>query len=47
MVDALSQILRLRDNEQAQAVSGKRDENLRLVEAAFGVKIIPAAGSVD
>ena len=41
MVDALSQILRLRDNEQAQAVSGKRDENLRLVEAAFGVKIIP------
>ena len=41
MVDALSQILRLRDNEQAQAVSGKRDENLRLVEAAFGVKIVP------
>ncbi|MCK9525878.1 MAG: PhoH family protein [Limnochordia bacterium] len=41
MVDALSQILRLRDNEQAQAVSGKRDENLRLVESAFGVKIVP------
>jgi phosphate starvation-inducible PhoH-like protein len=37
----LSQILRLRDNEQAQAVSGKRDENLRLVEAAFNVKIVP------
>lgn len=41
MVDALSQILRLRDNEHAQAVSGKRDENLRLVEAAFDVKIVP------
>lgn len=41
MVDVLSQILRLRDNEQAQIVSGKRDENLRLVEAAFGVKIVP------
>ena len=41
MVDALSQILRLRDNEHAQAVSGKRDENLRLVESAFGVKIVP------
>jgi phosphate starvation-inducible PhoH-like protein len=40
-VDALSQILRLRDNEHAQAVSGKRDENLRLVESAFGVKIVP------
>ncbi len=37
----MSQILRLRDNEQAQAVSGKRDENLRLVEAAFNVKIVP------
>ncbi len=41
MVDALSEILRLRDNEHAQAVSGKRDENLRLVEAAFGVRIVP------
>lgn len=41
MVDALSQIVRLRDNEQAQAVSGKRDENLRLLEAAFDVRIIP------
>ena len=41
MVDALSQIIRLRDNEHAQAVSGKRDENLRLVEAAFDVKIVP------
>ncbi len=37
----MSQILRLRDNEHAQAVSGKRDENLRLVEAAFDVKIVP------
>lgn len=41
MVDLLSQILRLRDNEQAQVVSGKRDENLRLVENAFDVKIMP------
>jgi phosphate starvation-inducible PhoH-like protein len=41
MVDALSQIIRLRDNEHAQAVSGKRDENLRLIEAAFDVKIVP------
>jgi phosphate starvation-inducible protein PhoH len=41
MVDALSQIIRLRDNEHAQAVSGKRDENLRLVEAAFDVRIVP------
>src|SRR5690554_529773 len=41
MVDRLSQILRLRDNEQAQMVSGKRDENLRLVESAFNVKIVP------
>lgn len=41
MVDALSQILRLRDNELAQAVSGKRDENLRLVEAAFDARIVP------
>lgn len=41
MVDALTQILRLRDNEHAQAVSGMRDEYLRLVEAAFGVKIVP------
>lgn len=37
----MSQILRLADNEQAQIVSGKRDENLRLVEAAFNVKIVP------
>lgn len=37
----MSQILRLVDNEQAQIVSGKRDENLRLVEAAFNVKIVP------
>lgn len=37
----MSQILRLQDNEQAQVVSGKRDENLRLVEAAFNVKIVP------
>src|SRR5690625_1794494 len=41
MVDVLSQILRLRDNDQAQAISGKRDEYLRLLEAAFDVKIIP------
>lgn len=41
MVGGLSQIIRLRDNEQAQAVSGKRDENLRLVESAFNVKIVP------
>ncbi|NLL42865.1 MAG: PhoH family protein [Firmicutes bacterium] len=41
MVDALSQILRLQDNEHAQAVSGMRDEYLRLVEAAFDVKIVP------
>ena len=37
----MSQILRLQDNEQAQVVSGKRDENLRLVESAFNVRIIP------
>lgn len=41
MVDGLSQILRLRDNEQAQFVSGKRDENLRLLESTFNVKIVP------
>src|SRR5690554_5965487 len=41
MVDALTQILRLQDNEHAQAVSGMRDEYLRLVEAAFDVKIVP------
>ena len=41
MVDVLSQILRLQDNEHAQAVSGMRDEYLRLVEAAFDVKIVP------
>ncbi|NLJ80329.1 MAG: PhoH family protein [Firmicutes bacterium] len=41
MVKGLSQILRLQDNEQAQVVSGKRDENLRLVESAFNVRIIP------
>lgn len=41
MVDGLSQILRLRNNEQAQVVAGKRDENLRLIESAFGVKIVP------
>ena len=41
MVDVLSQILRLRDNDQAQAISGKRDENLRLLESAFDVKIVP------
>ncbi|MDI9412713.1 MAG: PhoH family protein [Bacillota bacterium] len=41
MVDLLNQILRLRDNEQAQIVSGKQDENLRLVEDAFKVKIVP------
>lgn len=41
MVDVLSQILRLKDNDQAQAISGKRDEYLRLLEAAFDVKIIP------
>ena len=40
MVDVLSQILRLRDNDQAQALSGKRDEYLRLLEEAFGVKIV-------
>ena len=39
MVDVLSQILRLRDNDQAQALSGKADEYLRLLEEAFGVKI--------
>ena len=37
----MSQILRLRDNDQAQALSGKRDEYLRLLEAAFDVKIVP------
>ncbi len=37
----MNQILRLRDNEQAQIVSGKQDENLRLVEDAFKVKIVP------
>lgn len=37
----MSQILRLRDNDQAQAISGKRDENLRLLESAFDVKIVP------
>jgi phosphate starvation-inducible PhoH-like protein len=31
--------LRLRDNDQAQALSGKADEYLRLLEEAFGVKI--------
>jgi phosphate starvation-inducible PhoH-like protein len=36
----LSQILRLRDNDQAQALSGKRDEYLRLLEEAFDVKIV-------
>lgn len=41
MVDVLSQILRLKDNDQAQAISGKRDEYLRLLEASFDVKIIP------
>lgn len=40
MVDVLSQILRLEDNDQAQALSGKRDEHLRLLEEAFGVKIV-------
>jgi phosphate starvation-inducible PhoH-like protein len=39
MVDVLSQILRLRDNDQAQALSGKADEYLRLLEEAFGLKI--------
>lgn len=37
----MSQILHLRDNEQAQIVSGKRDENLRLVESALNVRIVP------
>ena len=37
----MSQTLRLRDNEQAQIVSGKHDENLRLVESALNVKIVP------
>lgn len=36
----MSQILRLRDNDQAQALSGKRDEYLRLLEEAFDVKIV-------
>ena len=36
----MSQTLRLRDNEQAQIVSGKHDENLRLVESALNVKIV-------
>jgi phosphate starvation-inducible PhoH-like protein len=36
----LSQILRLRDNDQAQALSGKRDEYLKLLEEAFDVKIV-------
>lgn len=40
MVDVLSQILRLRDNDQAQALSGQRDEYLRLLEEAFGVQIV-------
>ena len=40
MVDVLSLILRLEDNDQAQARSGKRDEHLRLLEEAFGVKSV-------
>ncbi|MGI6673412.1 MAG: PhoH family protein [Limnochordia bacterium] len=36
----MSQILRLRDNDQAQALSGKRDEYLKLLEEAFDVKIV-------
>lgn len=36
----MSQILRLRDNDQAQVLSGKRDEYLRLLEEAFDVKIV-------
>ena len=37
----LTETFFLRDNEQAQIVSGKNDAHLRLIESALNVRIIP------
>ena len=37
----LTETFYLRDNEQAQIVSGKHDAHLRMIEAALNVRIVP------
>ncbi len=41
MTEGIEQIFSLKDNAQAQAISGKGDENLRWLESQFGIKVIP------
>jgi len=37
----IEQVFSLRNNAQAQSISGKGDENLRWLESRFGIKVIP------
>lgn len=41
MAQGTEQVFSLRDNAQAQTISGKGDENLRWLESRFGIRVIP------
>ncbi len=41
MAQEIEQVFSLRNNAQAQSISGKGDENLRWLESRFGIKVIP------
>ena len=39
--EIVEEVIKLKNNEQAQALSGRGDENLKLIEEELDVQIIP------